>query len=371
MFQESTLRLIRGETPSTDRVQGEATILKAATYWAVALVLGAVAVSAGANALLNNRCRRLHPPPGSFYTVDGTKTHLDCMGEGSPSVILVAGLGDDWLQWRRVQPALSQLTRVCSYDRAGYGWSDPRPGTRDSIAITEELHALLQQAEIAGPIVLMGHSAGGLHIREYAMKYPAGIVGMVFVDASTPRQVDELPPQLVAPDDLRWPKVETFFGIPRWRGQCGQHEWTGMGVIPSDSPQYIDWLQADDCMVSVLTTTEQEEAAFSLSCREAGITGPFGNMPILILSEDPQYLPAFWIQFYSASLHADFAKSWNSLQEGLKRLSTRSRRIIARKSSHYVQIDRPELVIAEVGNMIRMFQGNSPPPAVYGTTTVE
>lgn len=350
---------------------GETTILKVVTYWAVALVLGTVVVSAGANAWLGNRGLQLHPPPGNFYTVEGTRMHLDCIGEGSPSVILVAGLGDDWLQWRKVQPALSQITRVCSYDRAGYGWSNPRTGTRDSIAIADELHALLQQAGIAGPIILMGHSAGGLHIRQYAMKYPAGIVGMVFVDASTPRQVDELPPQLVAPDDLRWPKVETFFGIPRWRGQCGQHEWTGMGVVPSDSPQYADWLKAGDCMMSVLTTTEQEEAAFPLSCREAGSTGPFGDMPVLIFSEDPDYMPAFWTQFYPASLHAEFAKTWNSLQEGLKGMSTRSRRIVARKSSHYVQIDRPELVIAEVGRMIRTLQGSAPPPAVYGTTTVE
>jgi pimeloyl-ACP methyl ester carboxylesterase len=354
-----------------DRVPGEATILKVVTFWTVALALGTVVVSTGANAWLSERDRRLHPPPGSFYTVHGTRMHLDCMGQGSPTVILVAGLGDDWLQWRKVQPALSQITRVCSYDRAGYGWSEPRSGTRDSIAITEELHALLQQAGIAGPIILMGHSAGGLHIREYATKYPTGIVGMVFVDASTPRQVDELPPQLVAFDSLRWPKIETFLGIPRWRGQCGQHEWTGMGAVPSDSPQEIDWLKADDCMVSVLTTTEQEGDAFALSCREAGTTGPFGDTPVLILSEDPQYLPAFWLQFYSASLHAEFAKTWNTLQEGLKGLSTRSRRIIATKSSHYVQIDRPELVIAEVGDMIRTLQGSAPPPAVYGTTTVE
>ncbi len=362
---------IRCETHAQRQSSGEATILKVVTYWGVALLLGAVLVSVGANAWLTRRDLRLHPPPGSFYTVNGTRMHLDCTGEGSPSVILEAGLGDDWLQWRKVQPALSKLTRVCSYDRAGYGWSDPRSGTRDSNAITEELHALLQQAGITGPIVLMGHSAGGLHIREYATKYPAGIVGMVFVDASTPRQIEELPPQLVAFDSLFWPRIETFLGIPRWRGQCGQHEWTGMGAVPSDPPQDIDWLKADDCMVSVLTTTDREGAAFPLACREAGTTGPFGDMPVLILSEDPQYMPAFWTQFYSASLHAEFAKTWNSLQEGLKGLSTRSRRIVARKSSHYVQIDRPELVIAEVGQMIRTLQGSAPPPAVYGTTTVE
>jgi hypothetical protein len=144
-----------------------------------------------------------------------------------------------------------------------------------------------------------------------------------------------------------------------------------MGAVPSDSAQYLEWLKADDCIVSVLTTTEEEEAAFALSGQEVGKTGPFGDTPILIFSEDPQFIPAFWTQFYPASLHEAFAKPWNSLQEELKGLSTRSRRIVARKSSHYVQIDRPELVVAEVGAMIRTLQGSAPPPATYGTTTVK
>jgi len=346
-------------------------MIKAFAFWTLAALLLLVALSAGANAWLSSRGLQLHPPPGSYYTVNGSRMHLDCDGQGSPTLVLEAGLGDDWLQWRKVQPALAKLTRVCSYDRAGYGWSDSRTGTRDSVAIADELHALLAQAGITGPVVLMGHSAGGLHIREYATRYPAGVVGMVFIDASTPGQFNALPAQLTAPDDLRWPKIETFLGIPRWRGQCGQHEWTGMGAVPSDSPQETYWLKADDCLMKVLATTEKEEAAFPLSGREVAKTGAFGDMPILIFSEDPDYIPAFWTQFYPASLHAEFAKPWNGLQEGLKSLSTRSRRIIARKSSHYVQIDRPELVISNVGDMIRMLQGTAPPPADYGTTTVE
>jgi pimeloyl-ACP methyl ester carboxylesterase len=312
--------------------------------------------------------RLLHRPPGSFYKVDGAKMHLNCTGTGSPTVILDAGLGDDSLQWRKVQPALSQLTRVCSYDRAGYGWSDPLPGPRDSIHIVEELHSLLRQAGIKGPIVLMGHSAGGLQIRQYASKYPEGLAGLVFVDASTPTQFDVLPPELTAMDDLRWPKIETVLGIERLRGRCAQHEWTARGTLPSDSAEELALMKADDCRLSVLDTTEQEGAAFRASCEEAAHTGTFPNLPVLIFSEDPEHRPPDW---EPAKLFPVFAGTWNTLQEDLKQLSPRSRRIIARGSSHYVQLDRPELVIAEVGHMIRSIQGTEPEPAVYGTTTTE
>lgn len=337
-------------------------------YWLAAALVCVAAVSTIFNAAVGAVNRRLHPPPGSFFNVDGSRLHLYCTGTGTPTVILESGLGDDWLQWRKVQPALSQLTRVCSYDRAGYGWSDPRPGPRDSIHIADELHELLTKAGISGPVLLMGHSAGGLHIRQYATKYPADVVGLVFVDASTPAQFDVLPAQLVAPDDLRWPKIQTVLGIERMRRRCGQHDWTGMGTVPSDSPEFVAWLTADDCMLSVLTNTGREEVDFRSSCQEVAKTGPFGDLPILIFSEDPQYMPSFWTP---APLFPVFAKTWNSLQDGLKGLSTRSRRIIARRSSHYVQVDRPEVVIAEVGHMIRSIQGIEPPPPVYGGTTTE
>jgi pimeloyl-ACP methyl ester carboxylesterase len=347
---------------------GDSRILRIVAYWLTAIVLCVVAVPAILNFALGASDRLLHPPAGSFYQVDGAKMHIYCAGTGAPTVILDAGLGDDFLQWRKVQPALSQLTRVCSYDRAGYGWSDPQAGPRDSVRIADQLHSLLQQAGISGPILLMGHSASGLHIREYATKYPEGVAGLVFVDASTPTQFDVLPAQLTAPDDLRWPKIETVLGIVRLRGRCGQHEWTGRGTVPSDSPEDAGWMRADDCELSVLNTTAREEEDFRASCREAGRTGPFPNLPILIFSEDPEHRPPGW---EPARLFPVFAGTWNTLQEGLKQLSPRSRRIIARGSSHYVQVDRPELVIAEVGHMIRSIQGIEPQPAVYGTTVTE
>lgn len=152
----------------------------------------AVFVAAGAsttfNALAIHHYRAIYPPKGRLYTVDGYRMHLYCTGEGSPTLVLDAGLGNDSLIWADVQPTLSKTTQVCSYDRAGFGWSDLQPRPRDAHRITDQLHTLLTQAGIKGPIVLMGHSIAGLYIRDYAARYPRNLSGLVFVDGSTPLQ---------------------------------------------------------------------------------------------------------------------------------------------------------------------------------------
>jgi hypothetical protein len=105
-----------------------------------------------------------NPAPGKLVDVDGYRMYIDCTGSGSPTLILEAGAQSDSTIWNGVQPSLSKTTRVCSYDRAGFGWSDARPTTRDAHHIAAELHGLLLRAGIAGPIVLMGHSLGGIFI---------------------------------------------------------------------------------------------------------------------------------------------------------------------------------------------------------------
>ena len=138
--------------------------------------------------------RSIYKPPGQLFTVDGFKMHLFCTGSGTPTVILESGVGDDSLKWARVQPELSKMTRVCSYDRAGLGWSDPRPDLRDSNSIADQLHGLLTAAQITGPIVLMGHSIAGLHLRAYVSRHPQAVVGLVLVDAATPEQIEKAAP---------------------------------------------------------------------------------------------------------------------------------------------------------------------------------
>ena len=113
-----------------------------------------------------HRQHKRNPVPGSFYSIEGRPMHIDCSGGGSPVVILEAAASTPWSEWRLVLPGLTQLTQVCSYDRAGHGWSEPRDGPRAAETIVRELHLLLIQAGLKPPLILVGHSAGGLYVRE-------------------------------------------------------------------------------------------------------------------------------------------------------------------------------------------------------------
>ena len=142
------------------------------------------------------RDRRFNPMAGRLFDVGGYKMHIDCTGEGSPTVILESGLGDSYISWRRVQPRIAKFTRVCSYDRAGLGYSESSSQPRTSKVIAGELHALLRAAGVAPPYVLVGHSMGGYDVRLYASLYRNEVAGMVLVDASHPDQENRFPPEL-------------------------------------------------------------------------------------------------------------------------------------------------------------------------------
>ena len=132
--------------------------------------------------------RRIYPPPGELVDVGGHRLHINCVGEGSPTVILESGLGAGSVDWANIQPEVADTTRVCAYDRAGTGWSEPGPGPGDPQQIAGELHTLLGNAGIDGPYVLVGHSFGGLYVRMYDDLYPNEVEGMVLVDSSHPEQ---------------------------------------------------------------------------------------------------------------------------------------------------------------------------------------
>src|ERR1700730_11930079 len=328
-----------------------------------------VAVAAGAgttfNAVVTHHYRARHAAPGSLYMVDGYKIHLHCSGEGSPTIVLDGGLGDDSLIWAKVQPELSKITRVCAYDRAGFGWSDPRPGPRDADRIVQELHLLLTEAGISGSTVLMGHSVAGLYIRAYAARYPQKLSGLVFVDGSTPLQEDLFPEELREEDknaELEFMKLKWFeiLGATRAMGQCRHFE--GFDDLTGKM------IAENQCRASQLTAMGREHQSFRQSSNQTAGTGPFGDLPILIFSQDPQ--PSAPSESPTQA-DVEVRKLWNEMQKDLNHLSTHSRRIIAKGSSHYIQVDRPDLLNSEVTDFIQQIRGKVSQPTDYVTTKIE
>jgi len=159
-------------------------------------ILSLAAIGAGYQTIATKMDQRAYPPPGQMIDVGGYEMHLYCTGanvNGSPTVILETGLGSISSAWARVQPEVAKETRVCAYDRAGMGWSDPSSEPRDAQHIAQELHTLLHNANIPGPYVLVGWSYGGLYVREYAGLYSDEVMGLVLLDSSHPDQWTSTP----------------------------------------------------------------------------------------------------------------------------------------------------------------------------------
>lgn len=182
-----------------------------------AVVLGGVGV--GLQNLATERDARRHPPPGRMVAIDGRSLHLYCVGAGEPTVILDGGLGEWSIHWTGVQARLIGLTRVCAYDRAGYGWSPAAHAPGGAARRAEDLHALLLGADVAPPYVLVGHGAASFHLTGYAALHPDWVAGMVLVDAVPPEMV-ELYARALAPvlSQVRRATPAAELGILRFTG---------------------------------------------------------------------------------------------------------------------------------------------------------
>jgi pimeloyl-ACP methyl ester carboxylesterase len=316
------------------------------------LLLAFLLVLAAAGFLYENiseaRDRRFNPLEGRLLDVGGRKMHIDCTGGGSPTVILDSGLGDSYLSWRKVQPQIAKFTRVCSYDRAGLGYSEPSSQPRTSKVIAEELHALLQAVSVSPPYVIVGHSMGGYDVRVYTSLYRNEIVGMVLVDASHPDQENRFPPELKNMEGS-WHREAQFvastmpFGIPRLLGLCENDPVT----------------RAADCNWHSAREQLAEISAFPESAAETANTGSLSDLPLAVLSHDPDKP--------SSDLPPELAKptneAWEKMQEELAHLSTRGTQTVAKNSAHYIQIDRPDVVIDAVRNVVEQARQAQPQSA--------
>jgi pimeloyl-ACP methyl ester carboxylesterase len=310
----------------------------------ITLILAAVALGGLYQNVSETRDRRVHPMPGQRVTIPAggfdrlaLTMHIHCLGQGSPAVILDSGLGDSFLSWRKVQPDIAKFTRVCSYDRAGLGYSDSSPRARTSQVFAEELGGLLHSAGVSPPYILVGHSMGGYDVRLYAGLYRNDIAGMVLVDSSHPEQQKRLPPALNDIDATWVREQESFeftmpFGIPRLMGFCG-----------SDAE-----VRAAECNFHSVREAVAELKAVSESAAQTAAAGTLGDMPLIVLSSDPDKP--------QPDLPEDLVKptndAWAKMQEELTHLSTRGTQVIAKNSGHYIQLDRPDLVIEAVRQVV-------------------
>lgn len=329
--------------------------------WVVVLAcLLALGGGTAYNALSIRHYRNIAGIPGKLYDVGGYPMHLYCTGAGSPTIILSSGLGDDFTSWGKVQPVLSQQTRVCSYDRSGFGWSETRPGVQDANAISSQLHQLVAAASIEKPFILVGHSISGIYLRSYAAHYPSDLSGIVFVDGATPLQDDRIPKELVKiQNDQRrqmpWQELIMMLGWYRLKGVCTS--------IDPGFEAYSSWIKADSCIPSQTNAIENELDAEPASGEETIRAGPFGNLPVLILSRDPTVLPSNW----PASVAKANSAVWSQMQEEEKDLSSQSIRIVAKGSDHYIQNDRPDLVNQELVSFLAMIRNHQSFPDNHST----
>jgi pimeloyl-ACP methyl ester carboxylesterase len=280
-------------------------------------------------------------------------------------VVLESGLGDDWIYWQKVQPEVAKTTHICSYDRASIGWSDPRPGPQDAKNIASQLHILLQNANEAGPLILVGASAGGYYVREFTAMYPTEVTGLVFVDASVPEQIQKLPGGAYSEAtakkihrDAKWDWLKEASGWARVTGKC-------KGEVDSGLEAYAGLASAEACRPGFAASGVAEWDEFWHSAEEAAQAPCCGDRPVLVISQDPDRPKPGWSAQQIAA-----NPIWNSLQEHLKSLSPHSRRIIARNSRHHVMIDRPDVVINGIAQLIAEIHNKTADPA-EGTTVVQ
>ncbi len=349
-----SLVLLSGE-PSG--LRGKA-IFTALSTCIVMLVVSFVAFWSAYNSIATHSFWAKHPPAGRFELVNGHRMYIQCTGSGSPTLVLDSGVGDDSVIWGQLQPVLSRTTRVCSYDRAGYGWSDAPSSPRDADHIANELHQLLHQAGVQGPIVLMGHSIAGVYSRDYAELYPSEIAGLILVDSSSPYQDRKSASRTTSWSPPSWLyHFAMIAGGARLLGMCSPHN--------GDPDAAFHTMRDEDICRLHFAMLSAEPANFDQSSAEVERSHSLGSIPILVFSRDP--LGPLPRRVQTKNLLAA-QNNWNDMQENLKSLSTRSRRVVVVGGTHHLFEERPDLVEKDVADFIEQIQGIIPPPSHYGTT---
>jgi pimeloyl-ACP methyl ester carboxylesterase len=315
--------------------------------WAFPLLILALLFSSGYQAVASAAELRQYPAPGQLIDVGGHRLHIYCLGQGEPSVVMEAGLSGWSTDWILVQPEVAKSTRVCSYDRAGYGWSDPGPLPRDSQQVASELHTLLSKSGVKGNIILVGHSQGGLFVQYYAKKYPQQVAGIVLVDSVHPEQ------SLSMREDVRKRyegDLRALTLLVRIIAPTGLLRLVGKSetIIADKLPlEYQAMARSLGFQSKVYRTLDEETASFEQSQAEVRDAGPLPTIPLAVISSS--LVQDFPPGFTEGTIKA----TWDKLQTDLGESATLPR-IVASKSGHYIHLDQPDLVIQTVLEMVKI-----------------
>jgi pimeloyl-ACP methyl ester carboxylesterase len=321
-------------------------------FWMfVALLIAVAASGATYQAVSERRDHKRFPQVGRAIDAGGFSLNLNCTGAGRPAVILDSGLGIPAIGWQLVQPAIAKFATVCSYDRAGYGWSDPGPFPRTSREIASELHTLLRNAHVAPPYVLVGHSFGGFNVRLFHQLHPSEVSGVVFVDASQEDQELKMRRSILnanAKDLRQLQRMDSVMGflIDLGIARAGMSRSLDVQKLPPDLRDELVYLQLQRKYMDAILS---EESSFDDSADQARGAGTLSNKPVIVLtagaSTDIPGVP-------KEDSDEFFAQWVGELQPRLAHLSSRGRQIVLLNSHHLIPFEQPQAIVAAVQDVI-------------------
>jgi pimeloyl-ACP methyl ester carboxylesterase len=271
--------------------------------------------------------------PGHLIEVGGQYLHLFCEGEGSPTVILDAGLGGVSAEWYPLQGQLAEVTQTCSYDRAGSGWSTPARGPRTSIYLAAELYALLKRSGLAGPYVFVGHSFGGVIAQMFAHRYTHETAGLVLLDASHPEQVRRF--------------LEPPIGLNTAPSRRGIVRYSAPRLPVNLAPEVEVLVRRLMAQPKARAAMAEEYFGFRESLRRLAQEGPLPDVPVMVLSHGAR----IWPDTPKGDL---IERLWAELQADLIRGVPRAAHLVASESGHHIHLDQPNLVWDAVATLVRL-----------------
>ena len=288
---------------------------------------------------------REYPAPGEMVAVSGHGMQLYCAGKarGGPTVVMDSGIGGGLLDWQTVQPKVAKFARVCSYDRSGLGWSESGPKPRTSPQIVKELHALLENAGVGGPYVLVGHSFWGANVQLYAAEYPKEVAGMVLVDSALDSRVLDKDLRDAAEGATPSPltlKAMAPLGIVRLLSGG-----SGEGGLPEGFEEERNAIYNSTRHIYAFA---DESATINKSVAKATDAAPsLGEKPLIVLSAGSRQYPGF-----TKGQAKRFNERANEFEASLPDLSQNSKLVEAKDSAHYIQFDRPGLVVDAIRRVV-------------------